>query len=129
VRPVVAINMFTHDTPAEIELVKRLCMDAGAFAAVESNHWAKGGEGSIDLAKAVISACDDAKADTINTFNFLYPLEMSLKGKIEKICKEIYGADGVEYSELAEQRLASFTASGYDKLPICLYVWLKLNIP
>jgi formyltetrahydrofolate synthetase len=64
------------------------------------------GEGSIDLAKAVISACDDAKADTINTFNFLYPLEISLKDKIEKICKEIYGADGVEYSELAEQRLS-----------------------
>mmetsp|Transcript_430 Transcript_430/g.816 ORF Transcript_430/g.816 Transcript_430/m.816 type:complete len:669 (+) Transcript_430:41-2047(+) len=120
VRPVVAINQFTADTPAEIELIKSLCMEAGAFAAEESNHWAKGGEGSIGLAKAVQRACAEAKADEKSSFEFLYPLETPLKGKIEKICSSIYGADGVEYSDLANHRLEAFTKAGYGNLPICM---------
>jgi formyltetrahydrofolate synthetase len=118
-RCVVAVNRFHSDTEAELELVKVLSMEAGAYAAVVANHWAKGGAGAADLGLAVIDACAASKKEGSN-FKFLYPLEMSLKDKISTICKEIYGADGVEYSELAEQRLASYTQSGYGNLPVCV---------
>jgi formyltetrahydrofolate synthetase len=118
VRAIVAINQFTSDTPAEIALIKELCLASGAYAAVESNHWAKGGEGAIQLAQVVAAACEEAKQDT--SFRFLYPLEMPLKTKIETICREIYGASGVEYSELAEHRLEAFERAGYSSLPICM---------
>lgn len=118
VRAVVAINRFTHDTPAEIQLIKELCLANGAYAAVESNHWAKGGEGALELAHSVIQACESAKQES--SFRFLYPLEYSLKTKIETICREIYGASGVEYSELAEHRIEAFERAGYNTLPICM---------
>ena len=72
-----------------------------------ANHWAKGGAGAADLGKAVIDACEQSRRrhDEGSQFKFLYPLEMSLKDKIQTICKEIYGADGVEYSEQAEHRI------------------------
>eukprot|EP01038_Epipyxis_sp_PR26KG_P012168 gene12168-16295_t len=119
VLPVVAINRFSTDTEAELELVRTLTLEAGAHAAVVANHWAKGGAGAVDLGRAVMEACSVAKSAT-NPFRFLYPLEIPLKTKIETICSEMYGAVGVEYSEAAEQRLASYTAAGYDKLPICM---------
>jgi len=120
VRCVVAINKFTSDTLSEVELVKSLCLEAGAFAAVLADHWAKGGAGAIDLANAVVAACGTAARDTTSTFRFLYPLDIPLKSKIESICVSMYGAGSVEYSELAERRLSAFTSAGYNNLPICI---------
>jgi formyltetrahydrofolate synthetase len=119
VRCVVAVNRFSTDTEAELELVKSLCISAGAYNAVVANHWAEGGRGAKDLGRAVIEACADAKKNG-SPFKFLYPSEMSLKDKISTICKEMYGADGVEFSEQAEQRLATYTSKGYGHLPICI---------
>lgn len=120
VRAVVAINRFVHDTQAEIDLIKELCLAHGAYAAVESNHWAEGGEGAKALAQAVIEACASSKQETSPSFQFLYSLDLPLKTKIETICREIYGAVGVEYSELAEHRLEAFERAGYGSLPICM---------
>ena len=112
---VVAVNRFKDDTDNEVELVRKLAMEAGAEDAVMSNHWAEGGLGSVELGKAVIAACEKP-----NDFKFLYPLEATIKEKIETICKEIYGAAGVEYSELAEKQIATYTRLGFDKLPMCM---------
>lgn len=119
VLPVVAVNRFSTDTEAELELVKRMSMQAGAFAAVTANHWAKGGAGATDLGKAVMEACA-ASRSAGSPFKFLYPLSLSLKEKIVTITREMYGAVGVEYSELAEKRLAVYEAAGYGGLPICM---------
>jgi formyltetrahydrofolate synthetase len=73
-----------------------------------------------DLGLAVADACKAARSDVESTFRFLYPLTLSLKEKIDTICREIYGADGADFSELAESRLQSYTASGFDKLPVCM---------
>jgi formyltetrahydrofolate synthetase len=80
-----------------------------------SNHWAEGGAGSVALGKAVIAACKQP-----SNFNFLYPLELSIKEKIETIAKVMYGADGVSYSEEAEAKIALYTRVGFDKLPMCM---------
>ena len=77
------------------------------------------GAGAADLGRAVIEACQ-ASRDAGSPFRFLYPLELSLKEKIETICKSIYGADGVEYTPEAEARLQVYTEKGYDTLPICM---------
>jgi methylenetetrahydrofolate dehydrogenase (NADP+) / methenyltetrahydrofolate cyclohydrolase / formyltetrahydrofolate synthetase len=90
-------------------------LEAGAEDAVMSNHWAEGGAGSVELGEAVIAACEKP-----SDFSFLYPLELSIKEKIEIIAKEMYGAAGVEFSEEAEQRIAHFNRVGFDKLPICM---------
>ena len=84
--------------------MRSLSVEGGAYAAVVANHWAKGGAGAIDLARAVEEACRASSA-LGSPFKFLYPLELSLKDKISTICKEMYGADGVEYTEQAETRL------------------------
>jgi len=118
VRCVVAINQFSTDTPAELAAIAELSMAAGAYAAVVANHWALGGAGAADLGKAVKAACQSARG--AQSFKFLYPLSDSLKTKIEKVCAEMYGADGVDYTDLAEKRLASYEASGYGNLPICM---------
>ncbi|MBU1926278.1 MAG: formate--tetrahydrofolate ligase [Gammaproteobacteria bacterium] len=112
---VVAINRFANDTDKEIELVRKLALEAGAEDAVMSNHFAEGGAGAVELAKAVMKACEE-KSD----FKFLYPLDKSIKEKIEAIAKEIYGADGVEYSPEAEKQMAYYASVGFDKLPICM---------
>ena len=112
---VVAINRFKDDTDNEIELVRKLAIASGAEDAVMSNHWAEGGKGSVELGKAVIAACEKP-----SNFEFLYPLDISIKEKIEIICKKMYGADGVEYSELAEKQIATYTRLGFDKLPMCM---------
>jgi methylenetetrahydrofolate dehydrogenase (NADP+)/methenyltetrahydrofolate cyclohydrolase/formyltetrahydrofolate synthetase len=112
---VVAINRFQYDTPAEIALVKKIAEEAGAHAAVPSNHWAEAGAGAIELAEAVIDACEQP-----NDFKFLYPLELSIKEKIETIASRVYGADGVDYSPLAEQQIAAYEKAGFGDLPMCM---------
>ena len=111
VLPVVAINQFATDTIEELQLVKTLSLEAGAYAAVIANHWAKGGAGATDLGLAVAEACAKQRSIGKSSFKFLYPLTCSLKEKIECICKNMYGADGVEYSEQAESRLESYEKS------------------
>lgn len=117
VNVVVAVNKFKTDTDEEIEAVKRAAMEAGAYDAVLSNHWAEGGQGASDLAHAVCKACEENKAEN---FRFLYEVNSSIKEKIEIISREIYGADGVDYSEEAEKQIAQYQKTGLDKLPICI---------
>jgi methylenetetrahydrofolate dehydrogenase (NADP+)/methenyltetrahydrofolate cyclohydrolase/formyltetrahydrofolate synthetase len=112
---VVAINRFTYDTPAEVELIRRLAVEAGAEDAVPSNHWAEGGDGALDLAEAVVAACEKP-----SDFRFLYPLDWSIKQKIEKIATDIYGAGSVSYSPEAEAKIDLYTRLGFDKLPLCM---------
>jgi formyltetrahydrofolate synthetase len=112
---VVAINRFTTDTDAEIDLIRRAALAVGAEDAVPATHWAEGGPGAVALAKAVIAACAKPR-----NFRFLYPLEWDIKKKIETIATEIYGADGVEYTPEAEAKIALYTRLGFDKLPICM---------
>jgi formyltetrahydrofolate synthetase len=113
---VVAVNSFKDDTPAEVELVRKAAIEAGAEDAVVSRHWMEGGSGSVDLAKAVVAACEKP-----GDFKFLYPLKgTSIKEKIEIICKEIYGADGVTYEPLAEKKVELYTKLGFDELPMCM---------
>jgi formyltetrahydrofolate synthetase len=115
VNVVVAVNSFATDTPAEVELIRKAALDFGAMDAVVSTHWADGGKGAKKLAEAVIKA-----ADKSSNFQFLYPLENSIKSKIETIAKEIYRADGVDYSPEAEEQIERYTRLGFDKLPICM---------
>ncbi len=112
---VVAVNRFTTDTDAEVELVRKIAKEAGAENAVMSNHWADGGAGAVELGKAVIAA-----AEKPSNFKFLYDLDLPIKTKIETIAKEIYGAGSVTYTELAEKQIQSYTENGFDKLPICM---------
>jgi len=113
---VVAINSFLTDTPNELEMIRKAAVqEGGAEDAVICEHWEKGGEGAIDLANTVIKA-----AEKPSQFSFLYPLEMSIKEKIEAIAREVYGADGVDYLPEAEERIADYTRLGFDKLPICM---------
>lgn len=99
VSPVVCINAFSSDTSAEVAIVRQLCEAAGARVAI-SHHWERGGEGALELADAVIDACNDQ-----NNFTPLYDWAIPFKDRIEKIACEVYGADGVEYSTEAEYKL------------------------
>jgi formyltetrahydrofolate synthetase len=112
---VVAVNGFETDSDAEMELVRKYAEEQGAFAAVKTLHWAHGGAGAKELAEAVVAACDQP-----SNFEFLYPLDWSIKRKIEHIAKEIYGADGVTYEPLAEEQIASYEKAGFGGLPICM---------
>jgi len=113
---VVAVNSFKDDTQAEVDYVCEAAKKAGAVDAVVSRHWMEGGAGSTALGEAVVKACE-----LPSDFKFLYPLEgTSIKDKIEIICKEIYGADGVEYSEEAEKKIELYTRLGFDELPMCM---------
>jgi formyltetrahydrofolate synthetase len=113
---VVAVNRFPTDTDAELELVRKIALGhPGVADAVVADHFSLGGAGAVALAEAVVKA-SEKPAD----FKFLYPLNIPLKEKIETIAREVYGADGVDYSELAETRIAEYTRMGYDKLPICM---------
>ena len=104
VRPVVCVNSFYTDTEEEIKLVRKIAEENGALAAV-SEHWLKGGDGSIELAEAVIAACEEK-----NNFKFLYELDTPLRKRIELIAKEVYGADGVTYSDEALEKAKAFEA-------------------
>jgi len=98
INPVVCINCFHTDTDAEIELVRKAAEKAGARCA-KSTHWADGGDGALELADAVIDACNEE-----NEFKFLYPLETKLRQRVELIAKEVYGADGVSWEPAAENK-------------------------
>jgi formyltetrahydrofolate synthetase len=115
VNVVVAVNSFKDDTEAEVELIRKAAVEAGAEDAVVCRHWMEGGKGAIKLAEAVVAACEKP-----TNFKFLYPLEMSIKEKIETICTQIYGADGVEYSPEAERKIELYNRLGFDKLPLCM---------
>jgi methylenetetrahydrofolate dehydrogenase (NADP+)/methenyltetrahydrofolate cyclohydrolase/formyltetrahydrofolate synthetase/formate--tetrahydrofolate ligase len=112
---VVAINRFPTDSQAEIELLGKLAVQAGAEQALMADHWAEGGDGATELAEAVVAACEKP-----SRFGFLYPLEWSIKQKIEKIATTIYGAKGVAYDQLAERQIADFEQAGFGQLPICM---------
>jgi methylenetetrahydrofolate dehydrogenase (NADP+)/methenyltetrahydrofolate cyclohydrolase/formyltetrahydrofolate synthetase/formate--tetrahydrofolate ligase len=112
---VVAVNRFKYDTDAEVALVQRIAEEAGAYAAVPSNHWTEGGAGSVELAEAVVDACEQP-----SNFEFLYPLDLSIKEKIETIAAKVYGADGVDYTPLANQQIASYEKAGFGNLPMCM---------
>jgi formate--tetrahydrofolate ligase len=98
INPVVCVNCFHTDTAAEIAAVRKAAEAAGARCA-KSEHWAKGGQGALELADAVIDACNEK-----NEFRFLYPLETKLRDRVAKIAKEVYGADGVSWSPEAEAK-------------------------
>jgi len=102
VRPVVCINSFHTDTNAEIKLVRKVAEQNGALAAV-SEHWLKGGDGAIELAEAVVQACGEK-----SRFKFLYELDTPLRKRIEMVAKEVYGADGVTYSDVALEKAKAF---------------------
>lgn len=115
-RPVVvAINRYPQDHPAELEAVHRIALAAGAHSVAESFVFAQGAEGGRELAAAVMAACE-----TPGTFTPLYPLEWTLKQKIETLATNIYGAARVEYSSDADRQLAQFEQQGYGHLPICM---------
>jgi len=113
---VVAVNRFFTDTQAELELVRRVAVEeGGAFDAVIANHWELGGKGALELAQAVIKA-----AEKPSNFQFLYPLDWPIKKKIETIAVDVYGADGVDYSPEAEERIREYTRLGLGGLPVCM---------
>jgi len=110
INPVVCINCFHTDTKAEIALVKKAAEAAGARCAV-STHWADGGDGALELADAVKDACEEE-----NEFRFLYPSEMKLRERVDKIAKVVYGADGVSWTPEAEAKAKKFEADPkYDE--------------
>ncbi len=102
INPVVCINAFHSDTKAEIDMVRKYAEAAGARCAL-SHHWARGGDGALELADAVIDACNEE-----NNFNFLYPMEMKLRDRVELIAREVYGASGVSWSPEAESKAKMF---------------------
>ena len=115
INPVVCLNGFYTDTPAERALVRRIAEGAGARFAV-SDHWLKGGEGAIELAEAVVAACDEP-----NSFKFLSSLDEPLSARIGTIVKDVYGGDGVDFSETAQAKLAQFESDpNTAKLPVCM---------
>jgi len=113
--PVVAINSFISDSNEEVELVKKKCKELGVKAVV-SNGWADGGNGTQDLAHAVVEMIESGQ----NEFKQLYDWSLTVKEKIEIIAKEIYGADGVDYAKKAETDLKRIEALGLTALPICM---------
>ncbi|TYP56646.1 formate--tetrahydrofolate ligase [Thermosediminibacter litoriperuensis] len=112
---VVAINRFPSDTPAELDLVKNECMAMGVKAVI-SEVWAKGGEGGIDLAREVLRLIDEGK----NNYKPLYPLEKGIAEKIEIIAREIYGADGVDFTTAAKKEIETIEKLGFTNLPVCI---------
>lgn len=116
---VVAINKFSTDTDAEIAVIREESLRAGAEDAILSNHWAEGGAGAVDLARAVVAASE--KADK-SAFRLLYPVDGSqtVAQRIETIAREMYGAAGVEFSELAQRKVDTYVRQGFGNLPICV---------
>ena len=112
---VVAINQFSEDTDAELELIRQIALEAGAVDAVPTSHWADGGDGALALAEAVEKACE-----MDSNFQFLYDVEQPIKAKIETIAREVYGAEGVSYEAAAEKQIRTYEANGYGNLPICM---------
>lgn len=107
IKPVVCINKFYTDTDAEVALIRKLCAERGVRCAL-SEHWQFGGEGAIELAEVVMEACNEPV-----DLKYLYPLEMPLRQRVETIAKEIYGADGVDWSPLAIEKAERFETDPY----------------
>ncbi len=114
VSPVVCVNCFASDFQSEIDVIGRVAEEEGARWAV-STHWAEGGSGAQELARAVVEAAEEP-----SEFRFLYDLELPLKAKMEKIATTIYGADGIEYTALASRQIRQYERSGFGNLPICM---------
>jgi formate--tetrahydrofolate ligase len=115
INPVVCINHFHTDTKAEINVIRKIADAAGARVAV-SYHWLKGGEGATELADAVIDACNHP-----TNFKFLYELSAPLKTRIELIAKEVYGADGVDYTPEATVKIAALDKDpDVSKMGMCM---------
>jgi formate--tetrahydrofolate ligase len=112
---VVAVNRRPEDSDAEVELVSRLALEGGAFAAAVSDGFAQGGKGVGDLAESVVAACDQPRE-----FRFLYENETAIKSKIETIAERVYGASEVVYYLAAEQKIRQFTEQGLAGLPVCM---------
>ena len=112
---VVAINNFPTDTDAELELLQELCAQRGVRSA-QSKVWELGGEGGIELAEQLIDTLETEKAD----FRFLYDYDLPIKEKIAAVAREIYGADGVDFSQDASDQIARFESLGYGGLPVCM---------
>jgi formyltetrahydrofolate synthetase len=115
VNVVVAVNSFATDTPAELEISRAAALEAGAMDAVGCTNWRDGGPGALKLAEAVIRA-----AERPTNFRFLYPLALSIEEKLEVICKEIYGATGIEILPEAREKIDLYTKLGFGNLPICM---------
>jgi formate--tetrahydrofolate ligase len=112
---VVAVNRRPGDTNEEVELVKRLAVEAGAFAAEANEGFSKGGAGAADLAEAVVAACDQP-----NTFHHLYEDEAPIQDKIEAIATQVYGAKDVYFYPEAEKKIGQFTRQGLGHFPVCM---------
>ena len=112
---VVAINKFETDTEAEIAVVREEALKAGAADAIPANHWAEGGKGAVDLANGVIKASAQEKK-----FKLLYDLDGNVQERIERIGKIMYGAEKVEFSELAQKKVDTYEKQGFGNLPICV---------
>ncbi len=112
---VVAVNAFRDDAEAELEMIREYAVGQGAEDSVVTTHWADGGKGATKLAEAVVTACEKR-----SKFKFLYPLDWSIKEKIDKISKDIYGADSVTYEPLAEKQIENYERAGFGNLPICM---------
>ncbi|HSH57466.1 MAG TPA: formate--tetrahydrofolate ligase, partial [Halomonas sp.] len=116
--PVVAINAFPGDHPSEVAAIRELCASVGVRAEL-STHVRDGGEGAVALAEALVEATEGAAGDT-DAFHYLYPDELPLAEKIERIATRLYGADGVDFAPGMRERLAGWEARGYGALPVCI---------
>jgi formyltetrahydrofolate synthetase len=114
-KAVVAINRFPDDTEEEVEAVRRLALEGGAYGAELNEAFERGGEGASSLAEALVDAAEQG-----SSYAPIYPLEAPIDEKIEAVCKRVYGADGVVYLPAAREKIKTFTENGYDKLPICM---------
>jgi formate--tetrahydrofolate ligase len=112
---VVAVNRRPGDTNEEVELVKRLALEAGAYRAEANEGFAKGGIGAADLASAVVDACDEP-----SEFRLLYEDDWTIQDKIEAIARRVYGAADVYFYPEAEKKIGQYTADGLDQFPICM---------
>ncbi|KAI9740868.1 MAG: tetrahydrofolate synthase [Claussenomyces sp. TS43310] len=112
---VVAINKFESDTEAEVQVIREEAISAGAEDAIPANHWAEGGKGAVDLAKGVMAASEKEK-----DFKLLYNLDGTVQERMEAICKVMYGAEKVEFSELAQKKVDTYKQQGFGNLPICI---------
>jgi len=112
---VVAINKFVTDTDEQIDMIEKFCNERGVEVSL-CEVWAKGGEGGIDLAEKVLRAIDNNKTE----FDYFYDINLTIKEKIEKICKEIYGADGVVFAPATKKVFDTIAAEGLESLPVCM---------
>ena len=112
---VVAINKFVTDTDEQIAMIEKFCNERGVEVSL-CEVWAKGGEGGVDLAEKVLRAIDGNKAE----FDYFYDINLTIKEKIEKICKEIYGADGVIFAPATKKVFDTIAAEGLESLPVCM---------